>query len=279
MRNPLEWLRRRFARDHEWRDEIESHLEMRQEWNEAQGIPKEEARRMAQRQFGNALGTLERVRAVHVSGWFESLWQDIRYAARGFRRSPSFSLVAIATIALGVAASTAVFSAVDPLLFRPLPYPRDSQLVSLGYFGPIDNVEFNVVASYLEWRERQTVFQSITAMRPGGQCDIQIRETAHQLSCYGVEANFLKTFGVAPAFGRDFTPDDDRPGAPTFILISNALWRNQFGGDPGILDRTVILDDDRVRIIGVLPNGFEMPQLGDTDVLMAAHRRTPARSD
>jgi putative ABC transport system permease protein len=270
MSTPLRWLRRRFARDNEWREEIESHLEMRQEWNQAQGMPKEEARRMAQRQLGNALGTLERVRAVHVCGWLESLWQDIRYAARGFRRSPSFSVVAIATIAIGIAAAAAVFSAIDPLLFRRLPYPKDDQLISLGYFGPIDDVEFNVLASYLEWRERQTVFQSITSMKPGGTCDLQIADTPRQVSCYGVEANFLKTFGLAPVLGRDLTRDDDRPGAPTVALISYAIWRNQFGGDPGIVGQRVTLDEEQAPIIGVLPQEFEMPQLGDADVLIAA---------
>src|SRR5690349_828700 len=122
-------------------------------------------------------------RAAHVWGWLESWWLDVRYAGRGFRRSPALSLVAIGTILIGVGASTAVFSAIDPILFRPLPYPKDRQLVSLGYFGPIDTLEFNVVSSYLEWRERQTVFQSITSMRPGARCDIQVAETPQQVEC------------------------------------------------------------------------------------------------
>jgi len=270
MKNPLHWLRRRLGRADEWRQEIESHLEMRREWNQAQGLPEEDARRAARKQFGNPLGILEQIRAVHVWRWADSVLQDARHAARGFRRSPSFAIVALATMAIGIGAATAVFSAVDPLLFRALPYPRDGQLVSLGYFGPIDNVEFNVVASYLEWRERQTVFQSITSMRPESRCDLQVGDTPRQLTCTGVEANFLKTLGIEPALGRDFTSDEDRPGAPTVILISNALWQNNFGEDSGIVGRTVSLDEAPVRIIGVLPKAFEMPQLGEGEILMPA---------
>src|SRR5579871_5262023 len=142
--------------------------------------------------------------------WLESLWLDLRFAARGFRKSPAFSMVAIGTIAIGVGASTAVFSVTDPILFRPLPYPHGERLVSLGYFGPIDNTEFNVVSSYLEWRERQTVFESITSMRPSARCDLQAGDRPQQLSCIGVESNFLRTLGMAPALGRDFTGDEDR---------------------------------------------------------------------
>jgi len=269
MKTLLDRLRRRFRRDAEWREELESHLALREEWNRAQGLSVEAARRQAARQFGNRLRTLEAVRAVYAGGWIESVWQDLRIAARGFRKAPGFSAVALATIAIGVGASAAVFSAIDPLLFRALPYPHDSQLVSVGYFGPIDTNEFNVVASYLEWRERETPFQSMTSMRPGSVCDVQAGDTPRQLDCYAVEANFLKTFGIAPAAGRDFAPEDDRAGAPTVILISNALWRNQFGRDPEIVGRTVMVDEQPARIIGVLPKEFEMPQLGDADLLMA----------
>ena len=200
--------------------------------------------------------------------WLEGLWLDLRYAGRRHRRSPVFSIVAIGTIAIGVGAATAVFSAIDPILFRPLPYPNDYQLVSLGYFGPIDNTEFNVVSSYLEWRERQTVFASITSMRPGARCDMQAVDKPQQFSCFGVESNFLRTLGITPALGRDFTAEEDRAGAPTVILISNLLWRTQFGGDTGVLGSAVTLDEESARIIGVLPKDFEMPQLGDADVLM-----------
>jgi putative ABC transport system permease protein len=267
--NPFfDWLRRRRRREFEWREELDTHQALREEWHRVQGVDSAAARALARKQFGGSLRALEAVRAVHIARWWESLLQDCRYALRGFRKSPAFSAIAVATIAIGIGASTAVFSVVDPLLFRSLPYPQDGQLVSVGFFGPVDNNEFNVVSSYLDWRRLQTPFQSLTSMQPASNCDLQAGDTPRRISCYFVEANFLRTFGLAPALGRDFSPDDDRPGAPTVVLLSHALWSTAFGSDPRVLGHTIVLDEQPARIVGVLPKGFEMPQLGDADVLL-----------
>ena len=268
MKTLLQWFRRRRAREAEWRDEIESHVALRADWHRATGLSAEEAERAAGRRFGSKLAALEAVRAVHISPWVEALLQDVRLALRGFRRSPAVALVAIATMAIGIGASTAVFSVVDPLLFRRLPYPHDSQLVSLGYLGPVDDNEFNVVGSYLDWRRQQTAFQSITSMRPNSACDLLAGDTPRRLSCYFVEANFLRTFGSVPAIGRDFTAEDDQPHAPTVVLLSYALWQSAYGGNASILGQTIVLDEERVRVVGVLPRDFQMPQLGDADILI-----------
>jgi putative ABC transport system permease protein len=265
---PLAWLRRLRGRETEWREELDSHQTFREVWNREQGLPPEAARALARKQFGGSLRALEAVRAVHVAAWRDSLLQDCRYALRGFRKSPAFSGVAMATIALGIGASTAVFSVVDPLLFRSLPYPKDDRLVSVGFLGPVDDNEFNVVSSYLDWRRLQTPFQSLTSMRPGAQCDFETPEAPRRVTCYAVEANFLRTLGVAPAIGRDFKPEDDRPGAPTVVLLSHALWSSAFGGNAAVLGRTFTLDEEPVRIVGVLPKGFEMPQGGDIEVML-----------
>jgi putative ABC transport system permease protein len=251
----------------DWRDELDSHLEMRAGWNQAQGATPEQARTEARKQFGSLLRAYEDVRAVHVSLWLDSLRQDVRQAWRGFRRSPVFSLAAVATLAIGIGASTAVFSVVDPLLFRALPYPGGERLVSVGFFGPLDTNEFHLSNSYLDWRDRQTVFESLTSMLPGDTCDLDAA-TPQRLRCYSVESNFLKTLGVAPLLGRDFTADENRQGVPKVALVSFGLWRSQFGGDPHILGQTMILDEERVQIAGVLPPGFQMPQSGDIDVML-----------
>ena len=264
----MKWPFGKRRREAEWQEEIESHLAMREEWNREHGAGPAEAHNAARRQFGSPLRATEEVRAVHLSPWIEGLVQDVRYAARGFRKSPGFALVALATIAAGVGASAAVFSVVDPILFRPLPYPHDEQLVSIGYFGPVDNNEFNVVSSYLEWRQRQTAFQSMTSMRPSSRCDLIQGGAPEQLTCYSVEANFLRTLGVRPAAGRDFTAEDDRFGAPRVVLLSYGIWQRRFGGNPGIAGQTVTIDDAPVRVAGVLPRDFEMPQLGDVDLMM-----------
>jgi putative ABC transport system permease protein len=274
MRRLHQWLRRRFQRDAEWREEIESHLTLSEDWHRERGAAGESARMLARRQFGSSLRAVEAVRAVYLRTWLETLLQDVRYAVRSFGKAPIFSIVAIVTIAIGVGASTAVFSAVDPLLFRSLPYPKDQQLVSVGYLGPVDDNEFNVVSSYVEWRARQTVFQSLTSMRPVSRCDLEASGAPEQLFCYSVEANFLATFGIRPSLGRDFAPEDDAPGAPPVALISNGLWQRRFGGEARVIGRAVTLDEESVRIIGVLPPEFEMPQLGIADLLLPERLNT-----
>ena len=199
--------------------------------------------------------------------WLDVLLSDVRYALRTLRRSPGFTAAAVLTLALGIGGSTAVFSVVDRILFRSLPYPQDRQLVSLGFRGPIDTSEFNIGKSYLDWREQQTAFQAITSMYPGSQCDLA-GESPLRIHCQRVEANFLSTFGIIPLLGRDLVQEDDRPGAPRVALLSYALWRSRFGGDSRILGRAIEIDAELVRIAGVLPATFEMPQLGESDVLL-----------
>ncbi len=261
----LPWNRHR---ERDWQEEIDAHLAMRERWNQQAGMPPGAARSLARRQFGNLLHTYEDIRAVHVRRWLDDFLLDVRIAARSFRKSPALSSIAILTIAVGVGAATSIFGVVDPLLFRSLPYPNDRQLVSIGYFGPVDSNEFNVVASYLDWRARQTAFQSMTSMRAGSQCDMLADDTPDRIYCQAVEANWLRTFGLKPALGRDFTPEDDQPRASPVALISYGFWQRRFGGDASVLGKAVIIDDRTVRIVGVLPKSFEMPQLGPADVLM-----------
>ncbi len=199
--------------------------------------------------------------------WIACVHQDARYAVRGLRHAPGFAVIAILTLAIGIGACTAVFSVVDRLLFRNLPYPHADQLVSVGITGPISTNEFMLGRSYVDWRRRQTPFQSLTSMFPAGQCDLGERNPA-RIHCISVEANFLSTLGVSPIIGRDFTHEDDLPNAPRVTLISYALWHSRFGGNPSAVGRTIQIDDQQTRIQGVLPKTFEMPQLGQADVLL-----------
>ena len=199
--------------------------------------------------------------------WVETVWADVRFAGRLMRRSPGFAAVAALTLAVGIGASTAVFSVVDLLLFRSLPYPRADRLVSVGFSGPIDANEFNVGPSYLDWRDRQTAFQSLTSMYPSGQCDFG-GQTPVRIDCQFVESNFLSTLGIVPLLGRDLRPQDDVRGVPRVVLLGYGFWRSHFGGDPKALGQTVEVDGNPMRVVGILPAGFEMPQLGGCDVLM-----------
>ena len=269
------WLRikaliKRRQLDRDLQDELSFHLAMCEEKLQAEGLSPEAARFASRKQFGNLTSAQEACRETWSIAWVENLWQDLRYAARTLRKNPGFTCVVVVTIALGIGASTAVFSVVDPLLFRRLPYPKDEQLVSVGYLGPVDNNEFNVVSSYFDWRQGQKPFQFLTAMRPGQECDVLIGDTPQQISCYAVAADFLRTFKVAPVIGRDFSPEDDRPRAPTVVLLSYGFWHRLFGGDAKALGKTIVVNEEPAQVVGILPKEFEMPQLGEIDVMLPA---------
>ncbi|MGA2740274.1 MAG: ABC transporter permease [Bryobacteraceae bacterium] len=195
------------------------------------------------------------------------LAQDLRYAARGFARSPTFTLAAVFAIALGTGAGTAVFSVVDRILFRSLPYPQADRLVSVGFVAPIIPQEFMLGADYLEWRASRQPFESLTSWTGINDCDLTGASPV-RLACAQVEAGFLPTLGIQPIAGRNFTRDEDRPNAPPVALLSYGLWQSRFGGDRMVVGKTVPLDGQSATILGVLPPDFEMPTLEHADVLV-----------
>ena len=197
-----------------------------------------------------------------------SIWQDVRFALRMLVTKPAFTLVAVLTLALGIGSTSAVFSVVDRILFRSLPYPHDEQLVVFGLFAPIETREFMLAKDYVEWRAVQTPFQSMATLTPGGaDCDLT-EQNPVRLSCALVESTFLPTFGVQPILGRNFSTEEDRPHAPHVALITFGLWKSRFASDSAIVGKSVSLDGRRTTVIGVLPASFEMPTLGKVDMLL-----------
>jgi predicted permease len=259
------WLPRR-----EWDEELQSHLEMRTKWNQQHlGLTPEQGAELARHQFGGALQIREAIEDLYPGRLMADFLQDLRHVVRLVRSSPGVAVMVVTTIAAGIAAATTVFSIVDPLLFRSLPFRNDKQLVSVGVYAPIDNDEFAMGGMYIQWRDHQTVFSSLTAMRPGTQCDLQLAQT-ERVPCAAVQQNFLSTLGVATVIGGNFTGPEDRPNAPRTMLISDRIWRGYFGSQPNVVGRVVKLDDGWTRIIGVLPSDFVLPQGSDVDVLLAA---------
>jgi putative ABC transport system permease protein len=200
--------------------------------------------------------------------FIETLLQDLRYAARNMARNPMFAASAIFAAALGIGSTTAVFSVVDRILFRSLPYPGAERLVSVGMTAPIDTSEFLLSGNYLDFRRYQTPFESITSFTAGvGGCDLEAANTI-RLGCAQVEGNFLPALGLAPFLGRNFTAAEDRPKAAKVALISYALWRGRFSADPQIPGKVVSLDGQPVTVVGVLPPSFELPTLAAADILL-----------
>jgi putative ABC transport system permease protein len=197
-----------------------------------------------------------------------ALWQDVRYGLRMLAKNPGFSLAAVLTLALGIGATSSVFSVVDRILFRSLPYPHGERLVSFGLVAPIEPTEFTLGTDYVEWRTKQSSFEAVTSMRPGvADCDLT-EQNPIRLSCAAVEASFLPTFEIQPVAGRNFTVEEDRPKARPAALLSYGLWRSRFGGNPGVVGKTIPLNGSDTEVAGVLPADFEMPNLAHVDILL-----------
>jgi putative ABC transport system permease protein len=254
--------------DQEMDAEFSAHLEMLAEAHMRQGMTREQARQAARSEFGGLEQIKETYRDLRGLPAMDVLWQDLRFTWRSLAKRPALSFTILLTLAVSIGAATAVFSAVDRILFRSLPYPEADRLVSYGFVAPIEPIEFMLGTDYVEWRPVQAPFTATTSMTPGtAACDLT-EQNPLRLSCASVEATFLPVFGVQPVVGRNFTPDEDRPNAPRVALISHGLWLSRFAGDPRVVDRTMVLDGHATRVVGVLPASFEMPTLAPVDVVL-----------
>jgi putative ABC transport system permease protein len=250
--------------------ELRAHLEMLTEENVRRGMSPVEARYAARREFGGVEQSKELHREQRSIPFLDALFQDLRFALRGLRNRPGFALVAILTLSLGIASTTAVFSVVDRILFRSLPYPHDEELVSFGDKAPFEANEFVLGPDYVDWKKGQTPFLSVTSFVPGGaDCDLTEKNPV-RLKCALVESTFLPTFEIEPFLGRNFTSEEDRPHAPRVALVSYGLWRSRFASDRNLPGRTISLDGKPTVVVGVLPPQFEMPNLGHDDLLVPA---------
>jgi predicted permease len=196
----------------------------------------------------------------------ESLLSDLRYALRGFARTPGPFLLAASTMALGIGATTAVFTLVDRILFRNLPYAEPNRLVWFGMKAPISTTEFLLEGDYLRFQQHQQVFDSVTSLTNPGDCDLNEREPL-RLNCADIAGNFLPTFGVKLFLGRNFTAAESMPNGPRAALLSYGFWQRRFGGNAGVIGRTLTVDGRPVQVAGVLPPDFELPTLARADIL------------
>jgi putative ABC transport system permease protein len=255
----LPWVRTR--RSEELADELRAHLEMAEADRVARGELPEEAAANARREFGNVGLVQEISRDEWGRGpmWLEHLGQDVRFALRTLRRAPGFATAACLTIAVGIAATTAIFSVVNATLLHPLPYPHAEQLVriedDLAGVGARD-----IGMSTPEWHdlERSGLFEYVS---PTWFDDNNLTGLSHpqRVGLLIVAPNYFALLGVKPQLGAGFDPSDETPGFNEQVVISDGLWRGAFGGDPNILGRVVQLDSDSYRIVGVMPRGFQAP--------------------
>lgn len=264
----LKGLLRRNNQETNLETEMRSHLEMLTEENIRRGMSADEARYAARQEFGGVEQAKEAYREQRGLPFFDALIQDLRLTARMLANKPVFTIVVVLTLAVGIGSTSAVFSVVDRILFRNLPYPDDERLVSFGVMAPFDSREFMLGPDFVDWRARQAPFEWITAVEPGSiDCDLTEQNPA-RLSCGQVDAAFLSTFRIQPILGRNFSREEDRPNAPRVALLSYGLWRSRFAADPKIVGKNISLDGKPAFIIGVLPADFEMPTLARAELLL-----------
>jgi len=245
----------RERRSAELDDEIRAHLEMEEGENRAAGMAPEDARDAARRAFGNVTLTQEDSRNMWKFSWFENLLQDIRFGVRMLRKNPGFTAVAVATLALGIGANTAIFSVVNGVLLRRLPYHDPDRLTTVwekNSDGTPDNVGY---ATYLDWKAQNKSFEQL-AVYSSWQPVLQVGEP-EVLNGLRVTSNYFRTLGIHPELGRDFLPAEDNPAGLHVVILSHALWVRKFNSDPGIVGKSIAMNAISYTVAGVLPASYE----------------------
>ena len=254
------FFRRRFW-DNERAREIQSYIEIETDENIARGMSPDTARCAAHKKFGNGTYVREEIYHMNTIGFLESLWQDLRYAFHSLWRNPGFAATAIVTLALGIGANTAVFSVVDAVIFRPLPYRDPGQLVSIAW-APRNSPQFPYFVHSLEeigdWRAQKQIFAGVEPFSAFHNVN-ETRGKSGLFPINSISTAIPEMLGVRPILGRSFLPEDGRPGKAQVALISSGYWVREFGSDPAVLGKTVVLGDHAYTVIGVMPRDFEFP--------------------
>jgi predicted permease len=260
-------LFRNSQQSREFAEEMESHLFAHIEDNLRLGMNAGEARRQALIKLGGMQQVKESYQQRGSLPLLETLWSDIRFAARTLRKNAGFTVVAVATLALGIGGNTAIFSMVNGVLLNPLPFPDPDRLVTLHESKP--NFEQGSISypNFLDWQRDNRTFSSMAVSRRYA-FSLTGRGEAEQVKAEFVTADFFPLLGVNPILGRTFTQSEEQPGAGPVALISEGLWRRKFGAAADVLGKTVTLDGKDFTIVGVIPAGFRLltPSFHEQDI-------------
>ncbi len=260
------WIRLRAlfdksAMDRELDEELRYHVERRAEQLVASGVDATEARRLALVELGGFEETKEAVREQRGVRLVERSWQDVRFGARALMRHKSFTVTAVVALALGIGANTAVFSAVDAVLLKPLPYPDSERLVVVQEARDGDGYGISY-PNFLDLRSRAASYDSLAVYLTSNGTLTAPGEAPEQLCLGIVSENLFDVLGVEPRHGRAFLPGEDRLGASPVgrpVVLADAFWKRRFGGDPNVLGRAITYDDVAYVVVGVMPPGFQFP--------------------
>ncbi|HEX8651043.1 MAG TPA: ABC transporter permease [Pyrinomonadaceae bacterium] len=243
--------------DRDLEDEIRSHLEMQAEDNVRRGMTPQEARYAASRQFGGVEQVKEIYRERRGLPHVETTLQDMRYSARMLRKSPGFTVVVVLTLALGIGINTAIFSVVNGILLRPLPYKDPKGIVTLWQRNTQSGAEREPIspANFVDYRDRNRVFEQVSALRPYG-LDYTGSGEPETFHAWLVTAGFFDILGAGALHGRTFLLNEYEPGNEQVVVLGYGLWQSRFGADPGIIGQKLILDGKPHTVIGIMPKEF-----------------------
>ena len=252
------WILRRREEDRELEEELRFHLSEEARLRTDRGEPAEQARRAARRDFGNL--TLAREVTREMWGWsaVERAWRDLRIAARMLARNRGFSALAVGVLALGIGATSAMFTVVRAVLLRPLPFPDSRRLAMVWEINPYERPNVVQTQNFLDWRQRNRSFEDIAAIYQIST-NLVVEGEAIQMPGLRVTAGFFGILGTPPMLGRGIRAEDDVPGAAPVAVLSYGLWERTFGGRADAVGRRLMVDGHPTEVIGVMPSGFAFP--------------------
>src|SRR5215475_3674241 len=268
MFSKMRALLRRSEMESELDEELRYHIEQQTEQNIRLGMNPEEARMAACKAFGGVERAKELSRDARGARWPEDLWQDLRFGARMLVKNPGFTLMAVITLALGIGANTAIFSVIRAVLLKPLPYTDPERLFIVWESDAKSGGEFDVRTShFLAWRDEQQVFAGLAAFQYQ-DFNLSGGDRPERIQGVLVTANLFPLLGAQPAAGRNFLPEEEHDGRHRVVIISQDFQRRYFGAEPHPQDprdwreRTLTLNGEAYRVIGVMPSGFEIARGG-----------------
>ena len=272
--------------DRDLSEELEAYLEMLVEVKVAEGLKPREARRAALIELGGVDQVKERVREVRVGYFLGTVWQDLRYGVRTLLKSPAFTIVAVLSLALGIGANTAIFSVVNGILLRPLPYPESERMVAVWHTPPQESfpgtTRFSVSpGNYLDWKEQSRAFERMAIYQYAG---LSLSGGGDPVPVTGasVSSDFFSVLGIEVERGRAFSTEEEQQGREQVVILSHGLWQRAFGANPNLIGQTVTLNSRSFTVVGIMPAGFEFPAEAELWVPLAwdaAERQTRAIHD
>jgi len=241
-------------------EELRYHLEKETERNVAGGMSREQARRAALRGFGGVEQIKEECREARGTRFIEELGQDVRYGLRTSLRQPGFTLIAVVTLSLGIGANTTIFSVINSLLLKPIPFPDADRLVLVWETQVNDPQSRNIVSApnFLDWQRQNDIFTSMAVFDSAGKgYNLSGDGEPQRVSGVRVSASFFDVLGVEPRLGRSFLPEEETFGKHRVVVLGDGLWRSRYNADPALVGKTIKVDGEDFTVIGVTPPEFE----------------------